>query len=121
MLVQGEYAILKPSASAQIVDSRTHFQDSSCKRGSYAKSRQNILFILGLQIVDFLDGVAEEHGEITGVTNLIGNMCIKPAHLTSDEEVRFQSNFAQEDPSTSLKPVVCCPVVTDTVPVCCST
>ncbi|DBA73172.1 hypothetical protein WJX79_009774 [Trebouxia sp. C0005] len=38
------------------------------------------------QIVDFLDGVAEEHGEITGVTNLIGNMCIKPAHLTSDEE-----------------------------------
>ncbi|DBB09972.1 hypothetical protein WJX82_009988 [Trebouxia sp. C0006] len=38
------------------------------------------------QIVDFLDGVAEEHGEITGVTNLIGNMCIKPAHLTSDDE-----------------------------------
>lgn len=38
------------------------------------------------QIVEFLDGVAEEHGEITGVTNLIGNMCIKPAHLTSDEE-----------------------------------
>lgn len=61
---------------------------------------------MDLQIADFLDGVAEEHGEITGVTNLIGNMCIKPAHLTSDEEVRFQSKFAQEDPSTCLEQVV---------------
>ncbi len=121
MLVQGGYGILKPSALAQIVDSSTHFQDSSCKRGNYAKSRQSMLVILDLQIVDFLDGVAEEHGQITGVTNLIGNMCIKPAHLTSDEEARFQSKFAQEDPSTSLKQVVCCPVVTVTVPVCCST
>ena len=42
-----------------------------------------------LQIIDFLEGVAKEHGEVTGVTNLIGNMCIKPAHLTSDEEVWF--------------------------------
>ena len=108
MLVQGGYAILKQSASAQrrIVDSSTHFQDSSCKRGIYVKSRQNIRVILGLQIVDFLDGVAEEHGEITGVTNLIGNMCIKPAHLTSDEEVRFQCKSAQEDSSTSLEQVV---------------
>lgn len=40
-----------------------------------------------LQIIDFLEGVAKEHGHITGVANLIGNMCIKPAHLTSDEEV----------------------------------
>ena len=47
-------------------------------------------------------------------------MCIKPAHLTSDEEVRFQSNVAQEDPSTSRKQVVWCPVVTVTVLVCCS-
>lgn len=46
---------------------------------------------LNLQIKDFLEGVAEEHGKITGVTNLIGNMCIKPAHLTSDEEVRLKS------------------------------
>lgn len=93
MLVQAGYAITKPSALAQIVDSSTHFHDSCCKRGNYAKSRQNILVILGLQIIDFLDGVAEKHGEITGVTNLIGNMCIKPAHLTSDEEVRYQSNL----------------------------
>ena len=41
----------------------------------------------GVQIVDLLDSVTKEHGEVTGVANLIGNMCIKPAHLTSDEEV----------------------------------
>ena len=121
MLVQGWCKIVNPSAVTQIVDSSTHFEDSSCKKGNCAQSRQSILVILDLQIVEFLDGVAEEHGEITGVTNLIGNMCIKPAHLTSDEEARFQSKFAQEDPSTSLKQVVCCPVVTVTVPVCCST
>ena len=89
MLVQGWYGILKPSGFAQIVDSRINFQDSSCKRGKYAKSRRSVLVVVDLQIVDFLDGIAEKHGEITGVTNLIGNMCIKPAHLTSDEEVRF--------------------------------
>lgn len=42
---------------------------------------------LCLQIIDFLESVAKEHGHLTGVANLIGNMCIKPAHLTSDEEV----------------------------------
>lgn len=48
-----------------------------------------------MQIIEFLEGVAKEHGEVTGVTNLIGNMCIKPAHLTSDEEVGIerQSGF----------------------------
>ena len=45
------------------------------------------LHVSHLQIVDFLESVAQEHGSITGVANLIGNMCIKPAHLTSDEEV----------------------------------
>jgi hypothetical protein len=94
MLVQGWCKIVNPSAVTQIVDSSTHFEDSSCKKGNCAQSRQSILVILDLQIVEFLDGVAEEHGEITGVTNLIGNMCIKPAHLTSDEEVRLQSKFA---------------------------
>lgn len=40
-----------------------------------------------MQIADTLQGIAEQHGHITGVVNLIGNMCIKPAHLTSDEDV----------------------------------
>jgi len=50
------------------------------------KQRQGKLLLI-MQIIDFLESVAEEHGEVTGVANLIGNMCIKPAHLTSDEEV----------------------------------
>lgn len=48
-----------------------------------------------LQIIEFLEGVAKEHGEVTGVTNLIGNMCIKPAHLTSDEEVWLEQSALQ--------------------------
>lgn len=38
------------------------------------------------QIIDLMEGIVKDHGEITGVANLIGNMCIKPAHITSDEE-----------------------------------
>lgn len=40
-----------------------------------------------MQIIDLMEGIVKDHGEITGVANLIGNMCIKPAHITSDEEV----------------------------------
>ena len=42
---------------------------------------------LTMQIIDLMEGIVKDHGEITGVANLIGNMCIKPAHITSDEEV----------------------------------
>lgn len=62
-----------------------------------------------LQIIDFLAGVAKEHGQVTGVANLIGNMCIKPAHLTSDEEAG--SNCRLQVASHMLQFVYACPAL----------
>lgn len=45
-----------------------------------------------MQVVDFLQSIADDNGKLTGVTNLIGSMAIKPAHTTSDEEVNVNTS-----------------------------
>ena len=40
-----------------------------------------------MQVIQVLKEVVDKHGYVSGVTNLIGNMLIKPAHITSDADV----------------------------------
>ena len=40
-----------------------------------------------LQVEEMLMAVQKEHGHISGVTNLVGSVLIKPLHVTTQEEV----------------------------------